>query len=184
MQQVQLFQIDAFTDEVFHGNPAAVCPLEQWLDSTTLQATAQENNLAETAFFVPRDDGFHIRWFTPTQEVLLCGHATLASAFVIFTELDPEYQVVRFESKSGPLVASHAPGFITHDGFPDLSHDALSESAGWRIARLEQTTTGGTFYRTRPECSRPTSSVRGGCHGTRKPVRLCFQIFCPKLRDS
>jgi PhzF family phenazine biosynthesis protein len=117
MQQLQLFQIDAFTDEVFHGNPAAVCPLEYWLDNTTLQAIARENHLSETAFFVPRDDGFHIRWFTPIHEVPLCGHATLASAFVIFTELDPECQFVRFESKSGPLQVMRQGAFLTMD-FP------------------------------------------------------------------
>lgn len=103
MQKLQLFQIDAFANEVFQGNPAAVCPLENWLDDVTLQAIAQENNLAETAFFVPKDNGFHIRWFTPKHEVPLCGHATLASAYVIFNELDPKRQSVRFESRSGPL---------------------------------------------------------------------------------
>ncbi len=99
----KIYQIDAFAEKVFQGNPAAVCPLEHWLDDTILQGIARENNLAETAFFVPKEDGFHIRWFTPTQEVSLCGHATLASAFVIFTELEPERRFVQFESKSGPL---------------------------------------------------------------------------------
>lgn len=77
MNQLPLFQIDAFADRVFQGNPAAVCPLKTWLDDSTLQAVAAENHLAETAFFVPKDRGFHIRWFTPLQEVPLCGHATL-----------------------------------------------------------------------------------------------------------
>lgn len=103
MQQIQIYQIDAFADRVFHGNPAAVCPLEHWLDDEILQAIAQENNLAETAFFIPTDQGFHIRWFTPKFEVPLCGHATLASAFVIFTELEPERQSIQFESISGIL---------------------------------------------------------------------------------
>jgi len=117
MQQLQLSQIDAFANEVFHGNPASVCPLEKWLDDTTLQVIARENNLAETAFFVPKDNGFHIRWFTPKQEVPLCGHATLASAFVIFTELDPKRQWVRFESRSGPLQVMRKGSLLTMD-FP------------------------------------------------------------------
>ncbi len=103
MKRLKIYQVDAFADSVFQGNPAAVCPLEHWLDDGILQAIAQENNLAETAFFIPRDNGFHIRWFTPTQEVPLCGHATLASAFTIFTELEPGLQSIQFESRSGPL---------------------------------------------------------------------------------
>jgi len=117
MQQLQIFQIDAFTKNVFSGNPAAVCPLEKWLDDTILQAIAQENNLAETAFFVPTEKGFHIRWFTPRHEVPLCGHATLASAFVIFTELEKELKSVRFESKSGPLIVTRKDLLLEMD-FP------------------------------------------------------------------
>jgi PhzF family phenazine biosynthesis protein len=103
MKELRLFQIDAFSSQVFRGNPAAVCPLENWLDDATLQAIAQENNLAETAFFIPKQGEFHIRWFTPKHEVELCGHATLAAAFVIFTELDTARESVQFESRSGPL---------------------------------------------------------------------------------
>lgn len=103
MASLTLFQIDAFTSQAFKGNPAAVCPLESWLDDDTLQAIAQENNLSETAFFVPEEDAFRIRWFTPSHEVQLCGHATLASAFVILTELDTNRSSVRFDSASGPL---------------------------------------------------------------------------------
>jgi len=75
-----MYQVDAFTDRVFHGNPAAVCPLEQWLPDATMQAIAAENNLSETAFFVPSGSDFHLRWFTPATEIDLCGHATLAAA--------------------------------------------------------------------------------------------------------
>lgn len=114
---IQIFQIDAFTQNIFQGNPAAVCPLDQWLDDKMLQAIAQENNLAETAFFVPTDQGFHIRWFTPRHEVPLCGHATLASAFVIFTELEKERVSVRFESKSGPLIVTRKGLLLVMD-FP------------------------------------------------------------------
>lgn len=117
MKPLHIFQIDAFTQTVFKGNPAAVCPLEQWLDDAMLQAIAQENNLAETAFFVPTDLGFHIRWFTPRHEVLLCGHATLASAFVIFTELEKERLSIQFESKSGPLMVTRQDSLLVMD-FP------------------------------------------------------------------
>lgn len=98
-----IYQIDAFSDRAFAGNPAAVMPLSQWLPDALMQQIAAENNLAETAFFVPKGKGFHIRWFTPTVEIALCGHATLASAFVITRYLQPERQEINFESMSGPL---------------------------------------------------------------------------------
>ena len=82
--KIPIYQIDAFTNSVFSGNPAAICPLNEWLEHGTLQLIAAENNLSETAFFVKQNDCYELRWFTPTMEVDLCGHATLASAFVIF----------------------------------------------------------------------------------------------------
>lgn len=100
---IPIFQVDAFTDTVFSGNPAAVCPLNQWISDMAMQLIARENNLSETAFFAPEGKHYRIRWFTPVEEVELCGHATLASAFVIFTELDPGSSKVMFESLSGPL---------------------------------------------------------------------------------
>ena len=104
--KIRLFQIDAFTDRRFAGNPAAVCPLEEWLDDPVMQAIAAENNLSETAFFVPAGDQFALRWFTPVREIDLCGHATLASAFVVLRYLQPERDVVTFSSQSGPLTVS------------------------------------------------------------------------------
>jgi PhzF family phenazine biosynthesis protein len=98
-----IYQIDAFTDRAFSGNPAAVMPLRQWLPDDLMQRIAAENNLAETAFFVPLEEGFHIRWFTPTVEIALCGHATLASAYVITRFLQPDCQEISFQSMSGPL---------------------------------------------------------------------------------
>ncbi len=98
-----LYQIDAFTDELFKGNPAAVCPLDTWLPDKTMQAIALENNLSETAFFVPTQKGSHIRWFTPLAEVDLCGHATLASAYVLFEILGFREEQICFESRSGDL---------------------------------------------------------------------------------
>ena len=86
--KIPIYQIDAFTNSVFSGNPAAICPLNEWLEHGTLQLIAAENNLSETAFFVKQNDCYELRWFTPTMEVDLCGHATLASAFVIFNHLD------------------------------------------------------------------------------------------------
>ncbi len=104
--QIQIFQVDAFTDEVFGGNPAAVCPLEEWLPDEVLQDIAGENNLSETAFFVPQGEGFHLRWFTPVYEVDLCGHATLATAHVIFHHLGYDKDEITFASRSGYLKVS------------------------------------------------------------------------------
>ncbi len=101
--KLKLYQIDAFTSEVFKGNPAAVCPLDEWLDDSLMQSIATENNLSETAFFVQQGNGYRIRWFTPIAEVDLCGHATLASGFVVLNILKPEQTKVVFDSNSGPL---------------------------------------------------------------------------------
>ncbi len=101
--KIPIYQIDAFTSRVFKGNPAAVCPLESWLDEKLLQNIAAENNLSETAFFVGSDNQFEIRWFTPKVEVNLCGHATLASAYVIFNHLGCSHEEIIFQSKSGEL---------------------------------------------------------------------------------
>ena len=103
---LKLFQIDAFTDSVFHGNPACVVPLEQWLEDDVLQKIALENAVAETAFFIPDGDGFHLRWFTPEIEMDLCGHATLASAHVLKTAFGWERREVSFSSRSGMLKVS------------------------------------------------------------------------------
>lgn len=101
--KLKLYQIDAFTSRTFKGNPAAVCPLEQWPEDALLQAIAEENNLSETAYFVPSGKGFHLRWFTPVSEVNLCGHATLATAFVIFNIIGYNRQAINFETRSGDL---------------------------------------------------------------------------------
>ena len=102
--RIPLYQVDAFTSRLFGGNPAAVCPLSEWLSEATMQAVAAENNLAETAFFVPRGERYLLRWFTPTVEVELCGHATLASGYVVTRILAPERRAVTFDTlKAGPL---------------------------------------------------------------------------------
>ena len=115
--ELTLYQIDAFTDRVFKGNPAAVCPLNDWLTDTDLQAIAEENNLSETAFFVPAETGFHLRWFTPKAEVDLCGHATLATAFVIFNYSDYADETVKFETRSGELTVTKSDDLLVMD-FP------------------------------------------------------------------
>lgn len=101
--QLKLYQIDAFAKKIFEGNPAAVCPLDSWLDDALMRKIAMENNLSETAFFVKEGTNYHIRWFTPLEEVDMCGHATLASAFVLFEILNYPNDEIVFDSKSGEL---------------------------------------------------------------------------------
>jgi len=113
-----VFHVDAFTAKPFGGNPAAVCPLAEWLDDDLLRAVASENNLSETAYFVPRGDHYDLRWFTPRCEVKLCGHATLASAHVILQILAPGSNSVRFETRfSGALTVSRDSDLLAMD-FP------------------------------------------------------------------
>ena len=114
---IPLYQIDAFTGRVFAGNPAAVCPLAEWLEDSVLQSIALENNLSETAFFVRRDERFALRWFTPAVEVDLCGHATLASAFVILNYLEPSLDAAVFDTRSGELVVRRDGDLLSMD-FP------------------------------------------------------------------
>ncbi len=116
--KIPIFQIDAFTNKVFSGNPAAVCPLEKWLDDKTLQTIAAENNLSETAFFIKQNECYELRWFTPTMEVDLCGHATLASAFVVFNYLDSSLNEISFKTKkAGTLVVKKEKNLFAMD-FP------------------------------------------------------------------
>lgn len=100
---IPIYQVDAFSDRPFGGNPAAICPLTDWLPDALMQQIAMENNLSETAFFVVAEDGYHLRWFTPRFEVDLCGHATLAAAHVLFHEMGYEGDVIRFDTRSGLL---------------------------------------------------------------------------------
>jgi PhzF family phenazine biosynthesis protein len=122
--KLPLYQVDAFTDKLFGGNPAAVCPLEQWPDKQTMQNIAAENNLSETAFFVKKGEGFEIRWFTPTIEVDLCGHATLASAHVIFNYLKFKGKVITFQSQSGELRVTQSGDLLTLD-FPSTKPEPM-----------------------------------------------------------
>ena len=120
MRKIPIFQVDAFAGAIFQGNPAAVIPLDGWLSNAKMQSIAGENNLAETAFFVPRGDDYELRWFTPRAEVNLCGHATLATAFVLFNLFDIERDSVRFFTRSGELGVERQGELLTLD-FPRLA---------------------------------------------------------------
>jgi len=137
--KLALYQIDAFANKLFSGNPAAVIPLQHWLEDNLLQTIALENNLSETVYFVPSTSSntdYDIRWFTPAVEVNLCGHATLASAYVLFNILGFKKDEVRFSSKSGTLSVTKKDDLFTMD-FPswkperlDVYHDSLNEILG------------------------------------------------------
>lgn len=136
--KLPIYQIDAFADHVFEGNPAAVCILDHWLDSALMQKIAQENNLAETAFVVQNNAQFEIRWFTPEIEVALCGHATLASAYCIFNYYGYNENTIRFySSKSGALTVDKGDnGFLTLDFPADdnamiRGNDIIEKALGW-----------------------------------------------------
>lgn len=127
--KLPIYQLDAFTDTLFAGNPAAVVPLESWLDDELMQKIAEENNLAETAFYVPIEAGFHIRWFTPVMEVNLCGHATLATAYVIFQIQGYEPSKILFDSKSGLLKVTKKDNWLTLDFPTDTFQIAVAPPA-------------------------------------------------------
>ncbi len=111
--RIPIYQVDAFTNEQFKGNPAAICPLQDWIKEDVMQKIAAENNLSETAFFVKKDDAYELRWFTPKGEVDLCGHATLAAAYVICTYIEENVKKITFKTKSGLLEVSKDGGLFT-----------------------------------------------------------------------
>ncbi|HEV2274560.1 MAG TPA: PhzF family phenazine biosynthesis protein [Acidobacteriaceae bacterium] len=124
-----IFQVDAFTTHRFKGNPAAVMPMERFLEDAMLQAIAAENNLAETAFLVPENGDYQLRWFTPAAEVPLCGHATLASAAVVMERLEPGRSQVVFHSASGPLTVRRGGAGYVMD-FPARPSEPVPAPAG------------------------------------------------------
>lgn len=129
MQQ-KIYQVDAFAEEVFSGNPAAVCPLDEWLSDETMLKIASENNLSETAFYIKKENKFEIRWFTPTVEVDLCGHATLATAFILFNEENYTQNVIEFYSpRSGILHVTKRGEFLTLN-FPVDTIEQVSMTDG------------------------------------------------------
>jgi PhzF family phenazine biosynthesis protein len=127
---IPIYQVDAFTNQPMCGNPAAVCPLSEWLADETMQKIAAENNLAETAFFVKRDAHYELRWFTPTTEIDLCGHATLASGYVIFNCLNIENKVVDFFSPRSGRLSVEKRGDILVLDFPAFSSGEIATPAG------------------------------------------------------
>jgi PhzF family phenazine biosynthesis protein len=133
--KIPMYQVDAFAGHVFAGNPAAICPLESWLPDAQMQAIAGENNLAETAFFVRNGSGYKLRWFTPSVEVDLCGHATLASAFVILNDLTPGEPSVSFETKSGTLTVTRDGDLYSLD-FPSRPPEPCADVFPGLIAAL------------------------------------------------
>lgn len=116
--KLTMYQIDAFAQKVFEGNPAAVIPLNEWIEDELMQKIAMENNLSETVFFVKEQEKYHIRWFTPKAEVDMCGHATLASAYVIFEELNEQENEIVFSSKSGDLIVKKEKDGLLSMDFP------------------------------------------------------------------
>jgi PhzF family phenazine biosynthesis protein len=135
------YEVHAFTNRIFGGNPAGVCPLEEWLEDDLMQRIARENNLSETAFFVRNDGVFDLRWFTPAIEVDLCGHATLASAYVLFDHLEHQDEIIRFRTMSGELaVWKDGPllvmDFPSRPGEPTVAPDALALGLGRDLAEV------------------------------------------------
>lgn len=128
MPSIEIYQIDAFTDKVFHGNPAAICLLHHWLNDELLQAIAVENNLSETAFIMENSSGYQIRWFTPNGEINLCGHATLAAGFLLFELGKGGNNIIHFSSLSGALTVRKQNGHLVMN-FPRLTFETMQHSS-------------------------------------------------------
>ena len=128
-----IYQVDAFNNQIFKGNPAAVCPLTTWISTELMQSIAEENNLSETVFFVKKNNIYEIKWFTPTCEIDLCGHATLAAAHIIFTELNYSEKVLEFNSKSGKLTVEKNEDWYTlnfpSEGINEIETPSILEKA-------------------------------------------------------
>ena len=141
MPTFKIYQVDAFASELFKGNPAAVVPLQEWISDDLLQKIAIENNLSETAYYFPNDDGFNLRWFTPGFEVDLCGHATLATAHVIFEHENYTKPEIKFQTRVGELVVKKtADGYQMDFPIDNLTSipipDYLSEALGTKVYEL------------------------------------------------
>ncbi len=147
--KLKLWQVDAFADKVLAGNPAAIVPLEVWLDTSLMLAIAAENNLAETAFFVRTAPGaYDLRWFTPNSEVELCGHATLASAYVIFRYLDPTLSDVRFQTRSGELKVARGENGTNSMSMPSAQAEPITPAGGFaeKLAAALNSVPPGEFH--------------------------------------
>jgi PhzF family phenazine biosynthesis protein len=194
--RLSMFQVDAFADRLFSGNPAAVCPLEEWLPDGVMQAIADENNLAETAFFAPEGDDYRLRWFTPEAEVDLCGHATLASAHVLFEHIGYVKDEIRFHTRSGVLVVTKRNGGLQMD-FPASAltpcemPEALMEGLGARPAKVFSASDYVAVFETEKEIRdlRPNFlrledlDLRGVCAtAPGDTVDFVSRFFAPKYR--
>lgn len=191
-----IYQVDAFNNEIFKGNPAAVIPLNEWISDYLMQAIAEENNLSETVFFVKNEQSFDIKWFTPSCEIDLCGHATLAAAHIIYTELDFEEELIVFNSKSGNLTVKKNDDWYTLN-FPSeeieeietpiLLKQALNVSilktykGTWKLmVELEDET---TIANLKPNFSLLSELESNGIAVTSKGDKVDFvsRFFAPKL---
>ena len=202
--KLPLYHVDAFTDRVFSGNPAAICPLNKWLDDQTMLAIAAENNLSETAFCVREGEQYGLRWFAPKSEVQLCGHATLATGFVVLNYLQPGATTVTFQTCSGLLSVKQDGEFLAMDlpliparpcsAPPDLIsglNPRTASSVGVRRKRGRSKLLRGIRQRgrsseceTRPIPTREIASRRRLHHGTGTPIRLRLPLLRAQLRNS
>ena len=191
-----IYQVDAFNNEVFKGNPAAVCPLNEWISENLMQSIAEENNLSETVFFVKNQQSYDIRWFTPSCEIDLCGHATLAAAHIIFTELNYEEKTITFNSKSGILSVEKNDSWYTLNfpseevkeiETPSILKQALNVpilktyQGKWKLlVELENET---TIANLKPNFSLLSELVSNGIGVTSKGNKVDFvsRFFAPKI---
>lgn len=178
--KLKLYQVDAFTDHVFGGNPAAVVPLESWLSDDMLQSIAGENNLSETAFFVPAGGGFHLRWFTPIREVDLCGHATLATAHVLFDIVGYDRPVIRFDTRSGPLFVEKQGRRLVMDFPADPTVPcAMSELLGGGLGQTPTALRAGTDYLAIFDSEAIVRAIRPDQHLLAQLDRRCVIVTAP-----
>ncbi len=182
--RLPLYQVDAFTDRLFGGNPAGVVPLEEWPSDRVLQAIAAENNLAETAFFLRRGDGYELRWFTPKVEVDLCGHATLASAYVIFRFLAPELRRVVFQTREAGTLTVTREGEALAMDFPARPAKPVEPPAGLAAA-LGETPEAVLAARDHLAVFRDAATVRALAPDSAALERLdCFAVIATAPGDG
>lgn len=191
-----IYQVDAFTNELFKGNPAAVIPLKEWVSESLMQIIAEENNLSETVFFVQNSHQFEIRWFTPSCEIDLCGHATLAAAHIIFSELNYPTNSIEFSSKSGILSVEKKQNWYTLNfpsedikeiEIPLILKEALNVpilktfKGNWKIIALLENE--ATIKHLKPNFSKLTELVFFGIIVTSKGKKADFvsRFFAPKI---
>lgn len=182
---MEIYQVDSFCSKLFTGNPAAVCPLDSWLDDQMLQNIAAENNLAETAFYVNKGDQFQIRWFTPVVEVDLCGHATLAAAHVLFNHKGFPSDSVVFTSRSGELSVKKENDYLTLDFPVDklVSIPVKEEMMEWFDAKPVEAFRGKTDYMLIFSSEQEIRSIKANLPAIAKATEVCGVIITAKGVD-